>query len=264
MTKKDYVAVSFSGGKDSTAMLLHMIETGEHIDEVITVDTGMEFPSMYEHLGKIGELLQSLGIKYTTLRAEHSFEYYMFEHEINSKKYGLHKGHGWPTPVIRWCTGWLKRDVLNAHLSQIRKEYNLIQCIGLASDEVSRLERENNKSKSHRHPLVEWGWTEKDCLEYCYDHGYDWGGLYQIFKRVSCWCCPLQSINELRNLWKYFPELFDKLEEMENRLEAQGTAYKNARFTERYTVKDFRKRFEREAKTLRCQTKLTEFLEESL
>lgn len=41
MTKPQYIVVSFSGGKDSTAMLLHMIELGEHIDEVISADTGL-------------------------------------------------------------------------------------------------------------------------------------------------------------------------------------------------------------------------------
>lgn len=258
----DYVAVSFSGGKDSTAMLLRMIDLGEHIDEVLNVDTGMEFPAMYEHIEKIRALVESKGIKFSVLRAKHSFEWYMFEHEIDSKKYGKHKGHGWPTPVIRWCTGWLKRDVLNAYLSQIRKKYNLIQCIGIAADEGYRLERENNQQKTHRHPLVEWGWTETQCLEYCYSLGYDWGGLYKIFNRVSCWCCPLQAIGELRNLWKYYPELFDRLQDMEDRLERQGSAYKNARFTERYTVKELRRRFEREEKAKRCQTKLTQFGED--
>lgn len=256
---KNYVTVSFSGGKDSTAMLLHMMELGEHIDEVINVDTGMEFPAMYTHINRIKEIVERNGIKFSVLRAEYSFEYYMFEHEINSSKYGIHHGHGWPTPVIRWCTGWMKRDVLNRHLSEIRKNYNLIQCIGLASDELKRLDRENNKQKNHRHPLVEWGWSEADCLQYCYSKGYDWDGLYRIFNRVSCWCCPLQSISELRNLWKFYPDLFDRLEGMENRLEAQGTAYKNANFREDWTVKQLRERFEHEAYLERCQTHLEEW-----
>lgn len=54
--------------------------------------------------------------------------------------------------------------------------------------------------------------TEKDCLEYCYDRGFDWGGLYNIFHRVSCWCCPLQSLEELRKLRKHFPDLWKQLE----------------------------------------------------
>ena len=54
--------------------------------------------------------------------------------------------------------------------------------------------------------------TEKDCLEYCYECGFDWGGLYNIFHRVSCWCCSLQSLDELRKLRKHFPDLWKQLE----------------------------------------------------
>jgi len=38
--------VSFSGGKDSTAMLLMMLEKGIPVDRVICVDTTKEFPQM--------------------------------------------------------------------------------------------------------------------------------------------------------------------------------------------------------------------------
>lgn len=258
-----YVIANFSGGKDSTAMVLHMIELGEQLDEVITCDTGMEFPAMYEHIEKVRTIIEGAGIKYTTLRAEHSFEWYMFEHEVHSKKYGDHTGHGWPTPVIRWCTGWMKRDVINSYLSAIRKEREVIQCIGLAADETKRLARPNNTQVHHRHPLAEWGWTEADALAYCKARGFDWGGLYDIFKRVSCWCCPLQSIGEFRKLWQYYPELWARLEDMENRLETQGTMYKNAQFTERYSVKDLRARFEREARAQKEQTALDKFMEDA-
>ena len=50
-------AVSLSGGKDSTAMLLLMIERGLPIHAVLTADTGMEFPEMYEHLQKLDDYL---------------------------------------------------------------------------------------------------------------------------------------------------------------------------------------------------------------
>jgi 3'-phosphoadenosine 5'-phosphosulfate sulfotransferase (PAPS reductase)/FAD synthetase len=42
--------VSFSGGKDSTAMLLKMIENKMKIDEIIFCDTTVEFDEMYEHI----------------------------------------------------------------------------------------------------------------------------------------------------------------------------------------------------------------------
>lgn len=45
--------ISFSGGKDSTAMLLMMLENNMPIDEIIFCDTGKEFPQMYDHIEKV-------------------------------------------------------------------------------------------------------------------------------------------------------------------------------------------------------------------
>ena len=45
--------VCFSGGKDSTAMLLRMIELGERVDEIIFSDTDAEYPELYEYLDRI-------------------------------------------------------------------------------------------------------------------------------------------------------------------------------------------------------------------
>lgn len=45
--------VSFSGGKDSTAMLLMMLEKEMQIDDIVFMDTGVEFPEMYEHIEKV-------------------------------------------------------------------------------------------------------------------------------------------------------------------------------------------------------------------
>lgn len=61
---KQFHAVSLSGGKDSTAMLLLMIERDMPINMVLSADTGMEFPEMYEHLAKLDEhLFRERGIE---------------------------------------------------------------------------------------------------------------------------------------------------------------------------------------------------------
>ena len=49
--------VSFSGGKDSTAMLLRMLEENMQVDEIIYCDTYKEFPQMYKHIEKIKKYL---------------------------------------------------------------------------------------------------------------------------------------------------------------------------------------------------------------
>lgn len=49
--------VQFSGGKDSTAMLLMMLEKNMPIDDIIFCDTGKEFPQIYEHIEKVNKYI---------------------------------------------------------------------------------------------------------------------------------------------------------------------------------------------------------------
>ena len=82
-----YHAVSLSGGKDSTAMLLLMIERDMPIDIVLSADTGMEFPEMYEHLAKVDAFLyEKRNIHITTLRHPKGFEWLMFEEPKQDRK----------------------------------------------------------------------------------------------------------------------------------------------------------------------------------
>lgn len=221
----EYWVLSLSGGKDSTALGLEWLKRHQQdpvtypLHEVVYCDTWMEFPAMVEHINRLERIFTEAGIKFTRVQHEKTFEYFMFEYqpERNNPELQGRTGWSWPGPKARWCTAILKYRLINEHLAHLRKQYTVIQLIGLAADETNRLQRKHNQDPTHRHPLAEWGWTEADCLKYCYDHGFDWGGLYEIFHRVSCWCCPLQSLEELRKLRKHFPDLWARLLDMEHR-----------------------------------------------
>ena len=101
--------VQFSGGKDSTCMLLMMLEKEMPVDEIIFCDTGMEFPQMYEHIDKVEHYI---GRKVTRLKAEHSFEWYMFEKPRTKGKWQDLCGYGWARMWQRWCTRVLKQHFL--------------------------------------------------------------------------------------------------------------------------------------------------------
>jgi 3'-phosphoadenosine 5'-phosphosulfate sulfotransferase (PAPS reductase)/FAD synthetase len=227
-------------------MVLHMIERGDHLDEVMFCDTTMEFPAMLRHVEKVKKVVEAAGIKFTTLRAEHDFEYYLTAVDVpgrsrTAKHYGV-PGFGWSSFRNRWCTKHLKLKPIAAHLKKLRERYDVIQYIGIAADEDYRLERGHNQDPNHRHPLREWGWVEEKALRYCYDRGYDWEGLYELLRnektgrsRVSCWCCPLQDYSSLRKLRRHFPEMWAQLYDLD--------AKQWQTFTQGYTVTDIDRRF---------------------
>ena len=238
--KPVYYVASFSGGKDSTAMVLRLIELGYPLHEVVCCDTTMEFPAMYRHIERVRAVVEAAGVKFTMLRAEHGFEWWMLEHKPKQRlSHNEGKiGFSWPGPRYRWCTNYLKGKVISRYLRDLRDRYEIKQYIGLAADEQYRLDRNSNKASDMIHPLVIWGWTAKETMAYCRSNGYDWEGLYELFRRVSCWCCPLQPLSELRKLYVYFPELWSHLKELDERTWRT--------FKEGYSVAGLEKRFDLE------------------
>jgi len=228
--------VSFSGGKDSTAMLHLMIDKGIDFDEVVFFDTGWEFPQMLEHIDLVE---QKTGIKITRLHPEKPFLYWMLDREVIARK-GENKGkvhrigNGWPSPMRRWCTR-IKVDKINKHYGA-----NTVSFIGYAKDEEERQYRTTGMKYSKKYPLIDYGVTEAEALEMCKELGYHWGGLYDSFKRVSCFCCPLQGINELRTLRRDYPELWGKMLLWDSKIK------NNRGFRDYDTVRDMEKRFSEE------------------
>ena len=55
--QNNFCSISLSGGKDSSALLLLMIEKEMPIDCVLYADTTMEFPEMEAHIAKLDDLL---------------------------------------------------------------------------------------------------------------------------------------------------------------------------------------------------------------
>jgi len=196
--------LSFSGGKDSTALLILLLEKKMPLDKIIYFDCEeFEFPEMAGHIEKVKNVLD---VEIEVCKAVKPFSQYI-------------KEIGWATPWLRWCTN----EKINAIRRALRFFRPCTQYIGYAQDETMRINRANKKNAarkrdaflSYSFPLVDFGITEKKALEICYAHGFDFGGLYQHWNRVSCWCCPLQGEKDLIKLKQLRPELYRKLIEMD-------------------------------------------------
>ncbi len=272
--------VSFSGGKDSTALILGMLERGEYIHSAVFFDTGWEFPEMLEHIDKFEAYT---GVNIVRLKPEMPFTHRMFERPIVAKRHFLEKkhiselrktfefvvryygieqdmpetreglieaidgkvhriGNGWPSPGRRWCTRE-KVKTINIYLKSVSDP---VSCIGYAADEAHRSDSKNvvdsiARGKKIRFPLIEWDMTEAQALAYCRKHGFDWGGLYDHFSRVSCFCCPLQQLRDLRKLRKFYPDLWRKMLEWDAAVPGH-----NRGFRDYDTVRDLESRFSQE------------------
>ena len=200
-----YIA-SVSFGKDSLAMLLRLIDEDFPLDEVVFYDTGMEFEQIYKTRDIVKSMLLEKGIKYTELGPQRPFIDTMINYPHKSKKGLLKNGYGWCGGPCRWGT----TEKLKALDKYCKGSWVYV---GIAHDELERLARLRGKAKVA--PLDYWKMTEKDCLQYCYAKGYTWGGLYNYLDRVSCWCCRNKNLKELANIYKYMPEYFKKLVELE-------------------------------------------------
>ena len=253
MLRRNYFTLFHSQeGKDSTAMLLLMIESGMPIDMVLAADTGMEFPEMYNHWDRVEQyLFRERGLKLTILKHPQGFEWLMFDQpkekpstiELRSQLGVPLYGNGWPGIKVRWCTGQLKTHLINKAVSQLRKEYRIFHYVGIAADEPGRI-------KNEHYPLYDWGITEQQALQICYDRGFDWGDLYEIYHRCSCWCCPLQRIDELRKLRHHHPQLWSRLLDMDERALTQFGHNPLGQFKQNWTVAALEERFAAEDREL--------------
>lgn len=212
-------------------MILRMLEEKMPVDEIIFCDTGKDFPDIIEHVKKVNNYIKTKYNKeITVLKSDNSFDYYMFDYVKKRGKTRWVRGYGWATMRCRWCTSILKNKVIDNYLKKYKQE-GYTEYIGIAFDEPKRI-------KEKCYPLVSQKMTEADCLQFCYDRGFDWNGLYEHFDRLSCWCCPLKNLKELRILYEYYPDLWLKLKDMDKR------AYNQFRVD--YSVEELEKKFEAE------------------
>jgi|TARA_R110002012_G_scaffold85092_5_gene212262 3'-phosphoadenosine 5'-phosphosulfate sulfotransferase (PAPS reductase)/FAD synthetase len=218
--------VSVSGGKDSTAMCLHLMEMGYTRDDYdrVFMDTGWEHRTTYHYLDDLEDTVGPIkriraDIK---VRPEHRDLVSHFEARL-----GIH-----PSPMIRyiilhsmfpsgaakWCTRELKIKPITDYFACLDYEY--INVVGIRAEESPRraamTEWEWNDSWDCWvwRPLIDW--TEKDVIAIhqrwnlvpnrLYLNGHD---------RVGCYPCVYVKKSVVRNL---DDDRVDLIRELESRV----------------------------------------------
>lgn len=192
-----YAYVSFSGGKDSTAMLLRLLELGAQVDRIVFADTGFEFADLHAYIDRIEKHINRKVIR---LQPEKGlWEKWFYGKTTRGKHVG--KPRGFPFYAYG-C--WYSREAKIKPLQKAMVDAKVIY-VGIAADEAHRCSSDGFV----RYPLVEWGWTERDCVDYLRRKGL-MNPLYEDYNRLGCYLCPKQSMASLHSLWRTNPTLWSR------------------------------------------------------
>lgn len=208
--------VAFSGGNDSTAMVLRLAELGEAFECLFT--PAMNEPEeLFAHVKDIIARINRPLVEPPNL----------------SLMFWIQKHGALPNWRQRWCTRQIKIEPTIAYL--MKQPERPTYCVGFRADEDVR-EGLYGDYAVYRYPMREWGWKLADVLGYLDAHGVT------VPKRTNCNLCYDQQLNEWWELWKTKPNEYAKGE----LLEAQhGHTFRSpGRDTWPAGLADLRQRFE--------------------
>lgn len=232
--------ISFSGGKDSTALILWALEQGWEF-ETVFCDTGHEHPLTMEYIEEINQKL--LGGKLITLRSK---KYPGGMREMVEKKGRC------PSTLARFCTVELKIEPMFAWIFEQKEDLIIYQ--GIRADESQarakmsatdsyfslqeKWEQELSLPKESRtlksqpmryKEVMAWredydcevarplfNWSGKQAIDFHTKHNLEPNPLYKKgAKRVGCFPCVQVNHPELKNLSLFFPEIWDGIKDLE-------------------------------------------------
>jgi phosphoadenosine phosphosulfate reductase len=188
------VCVSFSGGKDSLVVLDLAIRAG--ISDAIFCDTGLEFDETADF---VTEVEMYYGITIKTLKAPIDF-------------YSLASKLGMPSRKCRWCTTVLKsspqaiyavQNGIEGFITGLRSEESASRKYYQAIDENPLV------PVKQINPILDW--TEEEVWKYIHEENLPINPMYELFDRVSCWCCPYKTNGEWELVKIHYPEKYEEL-----------------------------------------------------
>ena len=195
-----------SGGKDSTALAIHM-RGRVHGMEYVFCDTDKELPETYEYLSKIE---YALGIKVTRLRDDRGFDHW------------LHVYGGYlPSSNMRWCTRMLKMKPFEKYVG----DDEVMMYVGIRADEDRAAYVSTKPNIKTVLPFKEDGITIDGVHRILEESGVGLPSYYDWRTRSGCYFCFFQRKGEWVGLMEKHPDLFELSKRYEKIDEETGERY---------------------------------------
>ena len=219
------------------ADIYHMESNGEPLDEAVYCEVMFD----KEISGEVPEhrdfiyttaipALERRGVKVTVLRSEKTYVDLFTGKITRGPKKGLLRSF----PICGRCA--VQRDCKLKPILRYQKSLppDTVQYIGIAKDEQERLLRLAGNRVSL---LDKYNCTEEDAKQLCQRAGL-LSPVYTFTNRGGCWFCPNAKRKELRHLYDYHPNLWERM------LELQALPNKvSEKFNRRETFSDIDEEF---------------------
>lgn len=213
------IVASVSGGKDSTALCLWLLEQGIEF-KAVHMDTGWEHPTTDEYLRE------------TLPRHIGPIEW--LEPERRMVELIRHKGM-FPGRINRFCTQYLKLFPIQEYFDKHFSTGTVLNAVGIRADESKARARltefENIEWCSQWRPLLNW--TVDDVVAIHRRHDCPPNPLYlkSGITRVGCWPCIFARKKEIQLVADTTPERIEVIRELEVHVEKSIKARYAARGT---------------------------------
>lgn len=188
--------LSLSGGKDSTALAIHMRGRIPNM-EYIFCDTGEELTETYEYLDKLEAYLGSPIIR---LNPERPFAHYL----------ELYRGV-LPDPRTRWCTRMLKIKPFEKYVG----DGLVYSYIGIRADENRSGYISTKENIVPLYPFKDDGIDRAGVERILSESGLGLPDYYRWRSRSGCYFCFFQQRQEWANLSEEHPDLYEKAKAFE-------------------------------------------------
>ncbi len=187
--------VSYSGGKDSLATLLLVLEAGIR-PKLLFLDTGLEFPEPIENVRRTAQ--------------RHDLE--LICEEAGSAFWDNLDHFGPPGKDFRWCCKTCKLGPATRAIEE-NFEGEVLSFIGQRANESKQ---RAGKGRVWRNPWVprQLGaspiqkWNALDVWLYIFREGAEYNPIYEAgADRIGCWLCPASDMAEYETLCSRHPDI---------------------------------------------------------